>query len=123
MVISTVERVSVMCDYMGHEFGAPYPDSVCIEGYLWDADSCEVPGGPLYHGGEIPCPQCNHKDWLEYHRESVEEKGFTAHEGGVPRDRCPYPEKARYPEDGETLRAWWMKGWDEAAAECATTKI
>jgi hypothetical protein len=28
-----------MCDFMGQDFGATYPDSVCIDGYLWDADS------------------------------------------------------------------------------------
>lgn len=48
-----------MCDYQGFEFGASYPDSTCINGYLWDADSCDEPGGPLFHGGEIPCPRCN----------------------------------------------------------------
>lgn len=32
------------CNYAGHEFGASYPDSICIEGYLWDADSCDEPG-------------------------------------------------------------------------------
>lgn len=52
-----------MCDYQGYEFGAPYLDSVCIDGYLWDADSGESSGdGWTYdHGGEIPCPACNFK--------------------------------------------------------------
>ena len=54
-----------MCDYSGHEFGASYPDSVCIDGYLWDADSCDEPGGPLYSGGEWPCPRCNTRLMLE----------------------------------------------------------
>ena len=48
-----------MCQYSGRDFGASYPDSVCIDGFLWDADSCDEPGGGLLHGGEIPCPQCN----------------------------------------------------------------
>jgi len=31
-----------MCDYQGYEFGAGhYPDSVCIEGRLFDADACD----------------------------------------------------------------------------------
>lgn len=50
------------CDYQGHEFGAKeYPDSVCIDGFLWDADSGEsCEGGWKYtHGGEIRCPKCN----------------------------------------------------------------
>lgn len=47
------------CGYTGHEFGASYPDSTCIDGYLWDLDSCEDVGGGLTHGGDIPCPKCN----------------------------------------------------------------
>jgi len=53
------------CDYQGREFGAPYLDSVCIDGWLWDADSgSEGPDGTwIYdHGGPdtgIPCPKCN----------------------------------------------------------------
>ncbi len=55
------------CDYQGYEFGAPYLDSVCIDGYLWDADSgCPDPTGEfgwLYdHGGELPCPCCRFKE-------------------------------------------------------------
>ncbi len=56
------------CDYQGQEFGAPYPDSVCIDGHLWDADSCDEPGGPLYHGGDIPCPKCNAKEHREWRK-------------------------------------------------------
>lgn len=48
-----------MCNYSGSHFGAPYPDACCIDGYLWDEDSCYEPGGPLYNGGNIPCPACN----------------------------------------------------------------
>jgi hypothetical protein len=51
-----------MCDYQGYEFGAPYPDSVCIDGMLWDADSGN-PGEDLTSGGDIPCRQCN---WLAF---------------------------------------------------------
>ena len=31
-----------MCDYQGHEFGASYLDSICIDGFLWDADACDT---------------------------------------------------------------------------------
>lgn len=41
-------------------FGATYPDACCVDGYLWDLDSCESPGGPLHHGGDEPCPFCNY---------------------------------------------------------------
>lgn len=52
------------CGYAGYEFGATYPDSTCIDGYLWDADSCDEPGGGLTIGGEIACPRCNTKAFL-----------------------------------------------------------
>ena len=59
------------CDYQGHEFGAWYPDSVCIDGYLWDADSGYRDETGKYawiytHGGDIPCPKCNRKEYEEY---------------------------------------------------------
>ena len=57
---------TTMCDYQGHEFKASYPDSVCIDGFLWDADSCDEPGGPLSIGGEIPCPKCNTEKFNQY---------------------------------------------------------
>jgi hypothetical protein len=58
-----------MCDYIGNEFGASYPDSVCIDGYLWDADSgYPSDGGWVYtFGGDIPCPQCNPVDLITAH--------------------------------------------------------
>lgn len=52
------------CSYQGHDFGAFYPDSTCIDGYLWDMDSgFEGVDGEHYLdiGGDIPCPQCNAK--------------------------------------------------------------
>lgn len=51
------------CDYQGYEFGASYLDSVCIDGYLWDADSgYSTDDGWMYtKGGEDPCPLCNFK--------------------------------------------------------------
>lgn len=59
-----------MCDYQGHEFGATYPDSVCIDGFLWDADSGDAgENGWIYtNGGEIPCPQCNAEAYAEHVR-------------------------------------------------------
>lgn len=64
------------CDYQGHEFGACYPDSVCIEGYLWDADSGDSDG--LTHGGDLPCPKCNRAEWREYHADSVVDEAYVA---------------------------------------------
>ncbi len=53
------------CGYQGYEFGGGYLDSICIDGYLWDADSCDEPGGGLTHGGEWACPHCNTERFLE----------------------------------------------------------
>jgi uncharacterized Zn finger protein (UPF0148 family) len=55
------------CGYEGSHFGAHYPDAACIDGYLWDLDSCDEPGGPLYRGGGIGCPCCNTREHIEYH--------------------------------------------------------
>lgn len=52
------------CNYSGYEFGGGYLDSTCIEGYLWDLDSCDEPGGGLMHGGEWACPRCNTRQFL-----------------------------------------------------------
>jgi hypothetical protein len=64
-----------MCNFMGQDFGAQYPDSVCIDGYLWDADSGNSdPNGEgwIYtSGGEIPCPMCNEKQAAEYAGKSL----------------------------------------------------
>lgn len=57
------------CGYTGRHFGARYPDAWCIDGYLWDLDSCDEPGGPLFEGGDIPCPGCNADEYAEYVRE------------------------------------------------------
>lgn len=64
-----------MCGYQGHEFGAHYPDSCCIEGYLWDADSCDEPGGALHSGGEWPCPACNTDAYLDAARDEAKDGG------------------------------------------------
>jgi hypothetical protein len=106
------------CDYQGHEFGASYLDSVCIDGFLWDADSCDAPGDKTLHrGGEIPCPECNHEAWLEYHKEEALNDGGVAFLEGKPESACPFPEKARYPQDGEKLKQWWLEGWRDAKLE------
>ena len=54
------------CSFEGPSFGSNYPDGTCIDGYLWDLDSCDEPGGPLHNGGDIPCPFCNTRVHLEY---------------------------------------------------------
>ena len=54
------------CEWEGPHFGASYPDATCVEGYLWDLDSCHEPGGPLYSGGDTPCPNCNTVEYLDW---------------------------------------------------------
>jgi hypothetical protein len=54
------------CTFEGPMFGANYPDGTCIEGYMWDLDSCDEPGGMLTSGGDIPCPHCNTREYVEY---------------------------------------------------------
>lgn len=55
-----------MCDYQGYEFGAgTYPDSVCIEGRLYDADNCDS-NGNLYEPMEWKdCPICKPKEAIQ----------------------------------------------------------
>ena len=58
-----------MCDYQGYEFGAGhYPDSLCHEGYLYDADG---DGIPPKEDMEIPCPKCNREKWKEWRLERL----------------------------------------------------
>lgn len=61
-----------MCDYEGRHFGAHYIDTCCIDGYLWDLDSCDEPGGGLTSGGDIPCPQCNTAEYLSDVKDDLE---------------------------------------------------
>ena len=57
----------MMCNYQGYEFGAgSYPDSVCIDGRLYDADSCDGEGNLYEPGEDIPCPMCKPKDAVAY---------------------------------------------------------
>ncbi|KAA0678093.1 hypothetical protein [Roseomonas genomospecies 6] len=112
-------KAKLGCDYAGHEFGASYPDSMCIEGFLWDADSDDG-DGMLTSGGDIPCPQCNHARWLEHIRDEVIEAGYEAAYDGKTADDCPFPAKARFAQDGEIFKAWWLQGHREHAAENAS---
>ena len=68
-----------MCNYQGFEFGAgAYPDSDCVDGYLYDADSWDGNGYSIPASDEekIPCPKCNtveYKEWLEEYKIQREE--------------------------------------------------
>jgi len=53
-------------------FGAPYQDSQCIDGYLWDLDSGDDEG--LTNGGDIPCPFCNPEDHIDYMKDNDDDQ-------------------------------------------------
>ena len=108
-----------MCDFHEPYFGASYPDACCIDGFLWDLDSCEEPGGALSSGGDVPCPQCAHADWLESFKDEVEMEGWEAFERGDPRN--PVLQKVRWqqPEDHPKMAIWWVEGWDAAQLAAA----
>jgi hypothetical protein len=53
-----------MCEFTCSMFGAAYEDGTCIEGYMWDLDSCDG-DRMLTSGGEIPCPKCNTAAYLQ----------------------------------------------------------
>jgi hypothetical protein len=53
------------CNYEAPTWGS-YSDGACAKGYLWDLDSCDEPGGPLTHGGDIPCPWCNTAEYVDW---------------------------------------------------------
>jgi len=56
-----------MCDYQGYEFGAgSYPDSICIDGRLHDADDAAGDGQVYLQEEDIPCPMCRPDDAIEW---------------------------------------------------------
>jgi hypothetical protein len=55
-----------MCDYQGYEFGARYPDSVCYEGRLLDADNCDNEGNLYDQDEDIPCPICRRAEAVKW---------------------------------------------------------
>ncbi len=110
------------CGYIGRHFGATYDDAICSGGTLWDLDSCHEPGGPLYNGGDTPCPSCCRKEWLEYHREDFETEGYLAREEGQPRQYVHRTLIEEVDGDEVLVRAWWEAGWDAAEKELTTVE-
>lgn len=107
-----------MCDFHEPYFGANYPDACCIEGFLWDLDSCDAPGGDLHSGGDVPCPQCQHATWLEYAaKEELENDGYQAFTDGKPRAYSHAKVRHEQPEDRAKMEAWWNSGYDAARNE------
>ena len=107
------------CDFHEPYFGASYPDACCIEGYLWDLDSCDAPGGTLNRGGDVPCPQCNHDAWLASFQEELFMEGWAAFDAGESKLRKHKAVRWEQPQDAGNLQKWFEEGWNGAAKEKA----
>lgn len=83
------------CDYQGRHFGAAYPDAQCVDGFLWDEDSCDEPGGALLHGGDTPCPKCNSAVHATYYGTEEDSASPSAQSAG----NGPYQLLPNNPED------------------------
>lgn len=104
------------CGYQGYEFGANYLDSVCIDGFLWDADS-GGPGENLMSGGDQPCPWCNHEAWVEGCLETLTDDGFDAQSRGVALSDNPHPANSRFHHLEAAFAQAWAQGWQDAATQ------
>lgn len=109
------------CGYHGFDFGARYLDSVCIDGQLFDADSCDDDGNLLEPSEYIACPQCNHESWLADLRDEIEEQGAIAADDGQPRRNNPFRSmKLRFPSDRRRLKRWWNRGYTQGLRDRVT---
>jgi hypothetical protein len=108
-----------VCDFHEPYFGASYPDACCIDGMLWDLDSCHAPGGPLHSGGDVPCPQCNHDEWLKTFEDEIFSEGYAAFKEGKSKLRCHKAVRHEQPQDATNMQQWFEAGWNEAAKETA----
>ncbi|MEK6281896.1 MAG: hypothetical protein AABN95_16200 [Acidobacteriota bacterium] len=68
------------CGYQGYEFGAgSYPDSICLDGQLFDAaDDCDDEGRLYVPLEEIPCPMCRPADAVDYWADRNQRGGGSA---------------------------------------------
>ena len=58
------------CGYQGYEYGAGrYPDSICVDGFLFDADHCDEHGNLYEPDEDMPCPICDKKAAIRFWRE------------------------------------------------------
>lgn len=106
-----------MCDFHEPYFGAGYPDACCIDGFLWDLDSCDEPGGGLSIGGDDPCPKCNHELFIERVVEGKEEDGYCSGWDREPREYTHRKLRCEQPGDEDRCRVAWLRGYDHGAAD------
>lgn len=84
------------CGFDKPWFGASYPDSFCVDGYLHDADG----DGYIASDQSHPCPRCNTRNYLEARKEhcdGTESQGWGTGAGMI------YKTGA---EMWETSKAW-----------------
>ena len=106
-----------MCNFTAPYFGASYPDACCINGLLWDLDSCDEPGGGLTSGGDHACPQCNHEAFMVDVVDGKEEEGYCEGWDRNPRAYTHRTLHCEQPGDEERCRAAWLRGYDKGAAD------
>lgn len=67
--VSKPKQLPSSCGYQGYEFGAAYPDSICVAGRLWDADNCDNNHNLYEPTDHIPCPMCHPRLAVKYYFE------------------------------------------------------
>ncbi|MEZ8316616.1 hypothetical protein AB6C44_23690 [Vibrio splendidus] len=108
------------CNYTGYDFGASYPDSTCIEGYLWDLDSGGTDGeGNVFldDGGDIPCPSCNLPKWTRWMAEDWEGCGFDSVEHPLTTKMVKNPLRGLPSNLRRRAMRYWRSGRRQAIKE------
>ncbi|HIF6161560.1 TPA: hypothetical protein ACX3IN_002517 [Vibrio parahaemolyticus] len=105
------DKKTLGCNYQGSHFGAWYEDACCRDGYLWDLDSGGVDdAGNSYldHGGDIPCPQCNAKQYIKsYMADEFDNAGYNS----VVQPLTTKQVKNPFPRMPSNLRRMAMRFW------------
>ncbi|EPJ2790544.1 hypothetical protein ACTHEE_000494 [Vibrio parahaemolyticus] len=109
------------CDYQGSHFGAWYEDACCRDGYLWDLDSGgtdDAGNSYLDHGGDIPCPHCNAKQYVKsYLADDLCAAGYESLSHPLSRETIKNPFK-KWPSNRRRMgQRYWRAGRREAVKE------
>lgn len=105
------------CNYQGSHFGAFYDDACCVDGYLWDLDSSftAIDGRQyLDIGGDMPCPSCNAKKYVEWRSDYLNEAGYESlvHPSTLQMIKNPL---RRYPSNIRRMgKRYWRSGRKQA---------
>ena len=109
-------RKKLGCDYIGHDFGAHYPDSTCIDGYLWDMDSGFREDDNWYYtsGGDMPCPCCNREVFIKGVIDDLENEGYNSVDRPITVKAIKHLMPAFPSNERRKLKRYWWKGRREA---------